>query len=205
MADSNTCEGTASGIRRIGLLLGPALALGMFAVGPRAGLSAEGWAAAAVGTLMAVWWVTEALPLAATALAPLVLCPLQKVSSLEATAQAYAHPLIFLFLGGFLLARAMERWQLHRRLAMMAVRAGGRTPGALLFSVMAATAFLSMWVSNTATAMIMVPIGQSLIATMRERRDDCHRAAVDAFGASLMLGVAFAATIGRMGTLIACR
>jgi sodium-dependent dicarboxylate transporter 2/3/5 len=187
---------------RIGYLLAPALCLATLFVGPPEGLSSEAWAAAAVGVLMALWWMTEALPLAATALLPLVLFPLLKVSSIEVAAQSYAHPLIFLFLGGFLLAKAMERWQLHRRLALLATRAGGRGPKSLLLSVMASTAFLSMWVSNTATAMIMIPIGQSLIASMRERAGAPQQAAVDAFGASLMLGIAFAATIGGMGTLI---
>jgi sodium-dependent dicarboxylate transporter 2/3/5 len=96
----------------------------------------------------------------------------------------------------------MERWQLHRRLALLAARAGGRGPKSLVLSMMASTAFLSMWVSNTATAMIMIPIGQSLIATMRERASAPQQAAVDTFGTSLMLGIAFAATIGGMGTLI---
>ncbi len=151
---------------------------------------------------MALWWMTEALPLAATALVPLVLFPLLKVSTLEITARSYAHPLIFLFLGGFLIAKAMERWQLHRRLALLAARVGGRGPRSVVLSLMVSTAFLSMWVSNTATAMVMVPIGQSLIASMREQTGPQQQATVDGFGASVMLGIAYAATIGGMGTLI---
>ena len=186
----------------MGLILGPALALGMLAIGPPIGLPTEASAAAAVGILMALWWMTEALPLAATALVPLVLFPLLKVSTLEITARSYAHPLIFLFLGGFLIAKAMERWQLHRRLALLAARVGGRGPRSVVLSLMVSTAFLSMWVSNTATAMVMVPIGQSLIASMREQTGPQQQAAVDGFGASVMLGIAYAATIGGMGTLI---
>jgi len=195
-------EGTAARVRKIGLLLAPALASGMLLMGRPTGLSPEAWLTAVIATLMALWWVTEALPLAATALMPLVLLPLFKVLSLEATAKCYSHPLIFLFLGGFLLAKAMQRWQLHRRLALLAARTGGQGPRSLILSIMVATAFLSMWMSNTATAMIMVPIGQSLVAAMRDRTNGQSQAGLEAFGASLMLGIAFAATIGGMGTLI---
>jgi sodium-dependent dicarboxylate transporter 2/3/5 len=155
--------------------------------------------AAVIGAFMAFLWVTEAVPLAATAMVPLVAFPLAGIASLENSAVAYAHPLIFLFLGGFMLGAAMERWQLHRRLALAAIFVSGRSPRALVLALMCATAFLSLWVSNTATAMVMVPIAGSLIAA-RGSDENSHRS--DDFGAALMLGIAFAATIGGMGSLI---
>jgi len=194
-------ETTSPRARRIGLIAGPLLALVMILAGPPSGLGVPGWHAAAAGVLMAVWWMTEALPLPVTALLPLALFPLLGVGDLETTAVSYAHPLIFLFLGGFIIARAMARWQLHRRLAWAVLRAGGSGPAAIVGGIMAATAFLSMWVSNTATAMVMLPIGQSIVATFAERSGLPERTHLQ-FSAAVMLGIAYGATIGGMGTLI---
>ena len=169
-----------------------ALALLAFAAPTPTGLSEPAKRVAVLAVLMALWWILELAPLAVTALLPLLILPLAGVSDLDAVAQAYAHPLIFLFMGGFLLAAAMERWGLHRRLALLALSLAGGRPQALVFAVMAATAFLSLWVSNTATAMVMAPIAASL-AAQKEATE---------FKAALMLGVAFAATIGGMGSLI---
>jgi sodium-dependent dicarboxylate transporter 2/3/5 len=163
------------------------------------GLSEAGKQAAILGALMAFLWVTETIPLAATALIPLAAFPLAGVETLETTAQSYSHPLIILFLGGFMLGAAMERWQLHHRLALLAISVSGRSPTMLVLGMMSATAFLSLWVSNTATAMVMVPIAASLVAS---GRGDTGAHAGDQFAPALMLGVAFAATIGGMGSLI---
>ncbi|MGD9829999.1 MAG: DASS family sodium-coupled anion symporter [Hyphomicrobiaceae bacterium] len=189
-------------VRRIGLVAGPVILLVMLMTAPLGGLSTRAWAAAAVGAMMAVWWMTEAVPLAATALLPLVLFPLLGLASIETAAQSYADPLIFLFLGGFMLAKAMERWRLHRRLALLAVRVAGDGPRTQVLAVMVVTAFLSMWVSNTATAMVMLPIGQALAAGLHGRDERVGEEANGDFAAALLLGIAFAATIGGMGTLI---
>ena len=188
--------------RNVGLYVGPAVMVAILLLPLPDGLPSEGRAAAAIGCLMAVWWMTEAVPLAITALLPLVLFPLLGVSALSVTATSYAHPLIFLFLGGFMLARAMEHWQLHRRLAVSVLRFGGGTPGAVIASLMVTTAFLSLWVSNTATTMVMLPIGQSIVATLCVDDLNGRNAKADDFGAALMLGIAYAATIGGMGSLI---
>ncbi len=184
--------------RLIGLAGGPALAAVMLLMPPPGGLSQQGWWVAAVGVLMAVWWMTEALPLAATALLPLVMFPLLGLRDIGQVAPSYAHPLIFLFLGGFLLARAMQVWALDRRLALAVLRRSGTDPRAVIAGVMGVTAFLSMWVSNTATAMVMLPIGQSIIAAAGRPGNGGNRD----FAPALMLGIAYAATIGGMGTLI---
>ena len=182
----------------IGLLSGPIVAAIMLASPAPGGLSQQGWWIAAVGLWMAVWWMTEALPLAATALLPLILFPILDVRGIEATAPSYAHPLIFLFLGGFLLARGMNVWGLDVRLALTVLRFAGSSPRRVIAGIMAVTAFLSMWVSNTATAMVMLPIGLSIVTTYL-KHDAKH---ADSVAPALLLGIAYAATIGGMGTII---
>jgi sodium-dependent dicarboxylate transporter 2/3/5 len=184
--------------RLVGLILGPALAAAVFVSPAPAALSQQGWWIAGVAVWMAVWWMTEALPLAVTAILPLVLFPFLSVRSIDATAPSYAHPLIFLFLGGFLLARAMHVWGLDRRLALNVLRIAGSSSRNIIAGVMAVTAFLSMWVSNTATTMVMLPIGLSIVTTLSEGEDQQAQSVAPA----LLLGIAYAATIGGMGTLV---
>jgi sodium-dependent dicarboxylate transporter 2/3/5 len=189
--------------RLIGLIAGPLAAAAVLASPAPEGLSQEGWWTAGVGLLMAIWWMTEALPLAVTALVPLVLFPLLGLGGIEAVTPSYAHPLVFLFLGGFLLARAMHVWELDRRLALAVLRLAGTSPRRVIAGLMAVTAFLSLWVSNTATAMVMLPIGQSLIAAFARQEGGRGEEARGADVAPpLLLGIAYAATIGGMGTLV---
>lgn len=171
----------------------------IFLTPPPAGMSQAAWRAAAVGTLMAVWWVTEAIPIPATALVPLVAFPLLGVLDVNDTASPYANPVVFLFMGGFLLANAVERVGLHTRLALNIIRIGGTRPPQLVAGFMVATGFISMWVSNTATVAMMLPLASSvlLFADRQERTRES-----DNFGTALMLGVAYAASIGGLGTLI---
>ena len=179
----------------------PLAAIGLLGLDSPAEMSPDGWRVAVLAMWMAIWWMTEAVPLAITALLPLVAFPLLGIGSIEQVSARYAHPLIFLFLGGFLLAKAMEVWGLHRHLASQVVRLGGDGPGRVIASVMAVTAFLSMWISNTATAMVMLPIGQSLAAP-HGRSTGADSSATTVFGAALMLAIAYSATIGGMGSLI---
>ena len=182
----------------VGLVTGPALATSMVFITPPADLSLLGWGTAAIALWMAIWWLTEAFPLAVTALLPIVIFPIIGLGNIEATAAHYAHPLIFLFLGGFLIARALTVWRLDRRLARFTMRNFGTSRRNLVAAMMAVTAFLSMWVSNTATAMVMLPIGLSINAAIQ--LDD--KLPSDDFSIALLLGIAYAATIGGMGTII---
>lgn len=172
--------------------IGLALLLGPLFLPVPEGMGPAAWRVTGLAALMALWWLTEAVPLAVTALLPLALAPLLGIGAVADVAGPYANPLIFLFLGGFLLALAIEKWGLHHRVAQALLQRAGTDPARVLAALMGATAFLSLWISNTASAMVMAPIAAGLAAQTREPRT----------GIALMLGVAFAATIGGMGSLI---
>ncbi|MFT4562324.1 MAG: sodium-dependent dicarboxylate transporter 2/3/5 [Gammaproteobacteria bacterium] len=149
--------------------------------------------AIALAVWMALWWITEAIPMAITALLPVIVFPLLGIGTLKSSAQAYAHPLIFLFLGGFIVSIALQKWGLHRRFAVSLLRRVGNEPAQLVGGFMLATAALSMWMSNTATTIMMLPIALSVIAGRAENTE---------FATCLLLGVAYSASIGGMATLI---
>ena len=194
-------------IRLTGLIAGPVIfALVMLSPGVE-GLSSEAQAAAAITLLMAIWWVTEAIPIYATALVPVVLFPLTGVLPVGETTRNYGHELIFLFLGGFLIAIAIQKWDLHRRIALKIVGLFGTDPTRLVLGFMVATGFLSMWISNTAAALMMVPIGLALITQLTDLLEQ-QQSDIDTspghfpFGMALMLGIAYSASVGGLATII---
>ncbi len=193
-------------VRRAARLAGPLLVLLTLVLPAPADLSLAGWRTTGVGLLMALWWVTEALPIPATALLPLVLFPVLDIAGIDAAARPYAHPLIFLFMGGFMIALAMERWDLPRRISLLVIRALGTRPRRLIAGFMLSTAFFSMWVSNTATTLMMLPIGLSVIHLVERGAGsgdpDVPAGAQREFAVALMLAIAYAASIGGVGTLI---
>jgi solute carrier family 13 (sodium-dependent dicarboxylate transporter), member 2/3/5 len=187
----------------VGRVLGPVLALLTYALlAQDASLSAGARSTAAVAVLMAVWWMSEAIPLSATALLPIIAFPLLGVLEIDAATAPYASPTVFLFMGGFMIAIAMQKWNLHKRIALHALRLFGTRPNQVVLGVMVVTAFLSMWVSNTATTLMMLPIGLSVLAlvTGRDAVEDPKEAGN--FAVCLLLGIAYAATIGGLSTLI---
>ncbi len=193
-------------IRRLGRWLGPLAALITFAALPEmyadatgqvVPLSDEARTAAAVAVWMAVWWMTEAIPVYATALLPLTLFPLTGVATVKQTAASYGHELVFLFLGGFVLALALERWGVHRRLALAVLGVVGNRPARVIGSFMLIAAFTSMWVTNTATTIMLLPVALSVLGLVQEQSG-----AVSRFGICLLLGIAYAASIGGIGTIV---
>lgn len=180
--------------RRVGLFLGPCLAVLIlgFDLEPGRPLVTR---TAAVAAWMAAWWLTEAVPLAVTALLPMVLFPALGVLDARAVAREYMNDVIFLFVGGFLVALALERWRLHRRIALRILLLFGTRPRRILLGFMVATAALSMWVSNTATAMMMVTIALALIVRVEEAAGERRP-----FAVALLLGVAYGASIGGVAT-----
>ena len=214
-------------VRRIGLGAGLIAALLIYLVMP-ADVPHAAKLTAATAVLMATWWMTEALPIPATALVPLVIFPvLSPEVGFDDVGASYGNNIIFLFMGGFMLALAMQRWNLHKRIALAIVGAIGTSPSLLILGFMIATGFISMWVSNTATAVMMLPIGVSvLVLVNRLRLEDAARkgeepgegvdpeleaegsagtassAVRSKFGTALMLGIAYAASIGSLATII---
>ncbi|MCH2449608.1 MAG: DASS family sodium-coupled anion symporter [Gracilimonas sp.] len=162
------------------------------------GLSDEAWRTAAITILMGIWWLTEAIPIFVTALLPIVLFPIFGVTTISEATSPYANPLIFLFMGGFIIALAMEKWNLHKRIAISIVSFVGIKPSSIIIGFIIASAFLSMWVSNTATAIMMLPIAMSILELVdRDESSDKIN-----FEIVLILCIAYACNIGGMGTLI---
>ncbi|MBN1598861.1 MAG: DASS family sodium-coupled anion symporter [Bacteroidales bacterium] len=165
------------------------------------GMSVEAKRAAACTILMAVWWITEALPISVTALLPLALYPLLKIMDAKSVVIPYANENIFLFMGGFFIAMAMQKHSLHRRIALVIIYHLGTSPRKLVLGFMVATAFLSMWISNTATTMMMLPIGLAVINHVKDVLGTKNDTKLK-FGTALMLGIAYSASIGGVGTLV---
>lgn len=199
MSDSHGTSSRAVLIQRCGFWAGPLLFfLVLFFVELDPANSADE-RMAAVATLMAVWWITDAIPMAATSLLPLVLFPVFGVMNGKDLAPVYMNYVIFLFLGGFLIALAMERWNLHRRIALTIIRTLGSDPPRLILGFMLATAFLSMWISNTATSIMMLAIG---LAVIRQAEETFGKEKTAPLSLSLLLGIAYSASIGGMATLV---
>lgn len=187
--------------QRIGLILGPLLfALTLLFFHPK-GLSTPANAVLATALWMAVWWITEAVPITVTALLPIVLFPLSGGLDLKSTTAPYAHKYIFLYMGGFIIAIAIEKWNLHKRIALTIISFIGTGISRIILGFMLATAFMSMWISNTATSVMMLPIGLAIIAQLKDHPDTEEDENL-IFGKALMLAIAYSASIGGMATLI---
>ncbi len=184
----------------IGLLAGPLLFASILLLPAPDGMSPEGQRVAATAVLMALWWLTEAIPIPATALLPILLFPLLGVLDGGAVTRAYGHDLIYLFLGGFMIAVTMEKWNLHHRIALYTIRMVGVTPQRIVLGFMLATAFLSMWISNTAATMMMVTIALAVLHEISHEVE--HKPGEFRFATALVLGIGYAATIGGVATLI---
>lgn len=190
--------GTRSRGQRIGLWLGPLLFLLVLLLDLDPGRP-EVTRMAAIAVLMATWWITDAIPLFATALLPLFLFPLLGIERTGGTAPIYFNSTIVLFLGGFMIALTMEKWDVHRRIALWVIGAVGGGPARIVLGFMLASGFLSMWISNTATAIMMLPVGLAVILRMEEQFGlDRTRA----FSVSVMLGIAYACSAGGIATLV---
>lgn len=181
------------------LASGPLVLLLTLITAPPEGMSLQAWHMFGVANLMALWWVFEVVPLPVTALVPMVLAPLLGISSIGKVTAMYANPTIFLFFGGFMLGLAMERWNLHKRIALHIMLLSGGQASRQIAGFMLATAFLSMWVSNTATSVMMLPIGMSVATMYAEKSSSSHG---QSFTKALLLAIAYSASIGGLGTLI---
>ena len=187
--------------KQIGFILGPLFFILILLFFKPEGLSDEARAVLASSAWIAVWWITEAIPIAITALLSIVLFPLSGGLDLNTTTSAFGHKYIFLFMGGFIIAIAIEKWNLHKRIALNIINLIGSDVKKIILGFMLATAFLSMWISNTATAVMMLPIGIAIITQLKDNPNTIEDEN-QIFGKSLMLAIAYSASIGGIATLI---
>lgn len=186
---------------RIGLILGPLTFLLIILFYHPSGLSDSANAILASAIWIAIWWITEAIPIAVTALLPIVLFPLSGGMALSETTTSYGHKYVFLYIGGFILAIAIEKWKLHKRIALTIIKIVGTNVVNIILGFMIATAFLSMWISNTASAVMILPVGMAIISQLKDNPATIEDENL-IFGKALMLSIAYSASIGGMATLI---
>ena len=187
--------------KKIGLFLGPLLFILTRLFFSSEGLTDEANAVLASTLWIAVWWITETIPIAATSLLPIILFPLSGALPIAETSSSFGHRYVFLYMGGFILALAIEKWNLHKRIALNIIKLIGTDLKKIILGFMIATAFLSMWISNTATAVMMLPIGIAIIKQMKDLKSTTDDENL-IFGKALMLSIAFSASIGGISTLI---
>ena len=198
-----TSDNPVSASKWAGFLTGMFIFITMMFMPSPEGLSPEGWRTAAVALLMACWWITEVIPISATAMMPLVLFPILGIADISQTATPYANPMIFLFMGGFIIAIAMQEWGLHRRVALNIIRVIGSKPRNIMAGFMVSAMFMSMWVSNTAATMMMLPIALSVIQlTKSDKNTPQEQQQYHNFAVALMLAIAFSASVGGLATVI---
>ena len=185
--------------KKVGLFTGLIISIAILLFGNLDPSNSKVTIMAAIAALMAVWWITEAVPLAATSLIPLILFPLFGLLDADEIASSYINSIIFLFLGGFMIALSMERWGLHKRIALRIITLFGGSPVSIIIGFMIASALLSMWISNTATTIMMLPIALAIIFKM-ENEFGAER--VHNFSVTLLIGIAYSCTIGGLGTLV---
>ena len=185
-----------------GFVLGLILALFVFSLPTPEGLTIEAHRTAAIFLLMGTWWATEAVPVAVTALVPLALFPLLSVVDIQSAADPYANKTIYLFFGGFLIATAIQKWDLHKRIALFVLENAGSNGASLVFGFMLTAAVISMWVMNTATTIMLLPIGLAVVSVVKTTVNYLSEEDIESFQLALLLGIAYGATIGGMSTLI---
>ena len=197
-------------LKRLGLIMGPFFCA-MACFEPSSLVSGDAWKVIGLASWIVLWWVSEALPIGVTSLLPIIYLPLSGVSSLAEACQPYGSPIVFLFLGGFILAISLEKWRIHERVALKILALTGTSANGVILGFMAATALLSMWMSNTATTLMMLPIALSVLTLLKSvpnhdpsssGRSDTISKGMRNFGIALMLAVAYGANIGGTMTII---
>lgn len=187
---------------RLGLYLGPASFLIIQFLVSSPDLNPQAQAMLGMTLWMAIWWITEAMPIAGTAILPLILMPLLGLLKIDAVSANYMHPTVLLYMGGFLLATGIEKWNLHKRIALNIINLLGTDLRRIVLGFILATGFLSMWISNSATALMMLPIGLAVVGQFKEQLGNSNDKLSSNLGKNIMLGIAYAASIGGMATLI---